>query len=613
MVKNSMVFLAFLIPLYVYLLTLAPSIVAAGDSAELTVTAWQMGIAHPPGYPLYNFFGNIFLHLIPCSTIAFRANLFSAFFASLASGLLFLTVKKLTKNSLVSLTASLLFAFSLLAWKYAVLAEVFSLNAFFAALLCYIAANWKEAPAQSKFLLFVFISGLALAHHHTLLFVLPAAAVFFFSEIKKPRALLPAIFLFIAGLSFYLYLPLRAAAAPEINWFNPGTWEGFKKIILRTLYGSPSINPAQLSYFNNSPFYHYLKELFFGFFVLGAFAGVYGFYKQIRSGLWFFFIAYFFTGPVFILFANYDNNPVYFSIISRFYQLSFIFLAAGIGTGLHSWTQKLNKKILYFLPLFALLPLFVNYTRCDLSTDYFLENFCKAALCSSGEKQALVIVTGDSALMGFDYLQMVEQKKRETKVFSLEKLSHKWYIDQAKIKYPEVVFPFERIQVNETLERFLTANEYRYDFHVVGVTNERLGKSYRQIPSVIGSHLVKQEAKFEKYADAIKSIEARVSNLDLALHSKEYDFEKELHSFAVKSYAAVGYEFQLSNDSANAVIYYNRALSLDPSYYGTWKNLGVLYYTLGKKEESKNAFKNFLKYATENERDRKTIENIVKQ
>ncbi|OGF46612.1 MAG: hypothetical protein A2452_11395 [Candidatus Firestonebacteria bacterium RIFOXYC2_FULL_39_67] len=572
-----------------------------------------MGIAHPPGYPLYNLLGNFFIHIMPCSTIAFRVNLFSAFFASLASGLIFQTIKRLTKSSIISLTTALFFAFSPLIWKYAVLAEVFALNSFFAALLCYIAVRWEEETSQSKFLLFVFIFGAALAHHQTMLFVFPAAVFLFFTQIKKPKSWVPAIILFITGLAFYLYLPLRAAAAPEINWFNPQTWEGFKKIVLRTIYGSPALNLSQLSYFNNSPFYHYLKELFYGFFILGAFIGLLGFYRQIRKGLWFFFIAFFFTGPVFILFTKYDNNPIYFNIISRFYPLSFIFLAAGIGTGLHSLSQYLSKKALLLLPLLSLLPLLFNYSRCDLSKNLFLDNFCKAALYSSGEKQAILVVTGDSTIMGFDYLQMVEQKKRETKIFSLEKLSHKWYVDQLKITNPSIIFPFERIQINETLESFITANEREYDFHAIGITNERLGKTYRQIPSIIGAHLKKQEAKFEKYSDSIRYIESKVSILDLTLHSKENDFEKELHTYIVRAYTGTGSEFQVANDNTNALIYYNRALSLDPSFYGAWKNMGVLYYTLGKNKEANNAFRNFLKYAPSDEKDRKTIENIVKQ
>ena len=600
-----------MLPAYVYLLTLAPSIIAAGDSAELTVTAWQMGIAHPPGYPLYNFLGNIFLHIVPCSTIAFRANLFSAFFASLASGLIYLTVKKLTKNSAAALTTALLFAFSLLVWKYAVLAEVFALNAFFAAWLCYLAASWKEKPVRNKFLLFVFIFGLGLTHHQTLLFLLPAAAVLFFFEIRNIKTVFFALLLFCAGLAFYLYLPLRASAAPEINWFNPVAWESFKKLVLRTLYGSPALNTAQLFYFNNSPVYHYLRELFFGFFFLGTLAGLYGFYRQLKNRQWFFFLAWFFTGPFFMLFLTYDNNPVFFSIVSRFYQLSFIFLAAGIGSGLQAVTGKLNKKTAVLLPLLALLPLFMNYSRCDLSKDRFLDNFCKGALIASGEKQALLVVTGDSTIMGFDYLRMVEKKKQETKVFSLEKLSHEWYVTQAKQDYPEVVFPFERIAVNETLEKFVAANEQKYEFQVIGVTDARAGKTFKQIPTLIGSRLRRQEARIEDYAGTLRFLEGKVSRLDFTLHAKEYDFEKELHAYVVRSYMGTGYAFQTANDIENAIYYYNRALTLDPTYSGAWKNLGVIYYSLGKKTEANNAFNNFLKYAPANEQDRAVIQELV--
>jgi hypothetical protein len=60
----------------VYLLTLCPT-VAGGDSGELIAAAFEPGIAHPPGYPLYVLGGKLFT-LLPWGTVAWRVNLFSA-------------------------------------------------------------------------------------------------------------------------------------------------------------------------------------------------------------------------------------------------------------------------------------------------------------------------------------------------------------------------------------------------------------------------------------------------------------------------------------------------------------------------------------------------------
>ena len=72
--------LIFFISLFVYLITLCPT-VYVGDCGELTTSVYQLGIAHPPGYPIYCILGKIFC-AIPFSNIAYRVNFMSAFFCS---------------------------------------------------------------------------------------------------------------------------------------------------------------------------------------------------------------------------------------------------------------------------------------------------------------------------------------------------------------------------------------------------------------------------------------------------------------------------------------------------------------------------------------------------
>jgi len=49
----------FLSTFIVYLTHLAPSIVT-GDSADATIASYVLGIPHPPGFPIYTWFGHIF-------------------------------------------------------------------------------------------------------------------------------------------------------------------------------------------------------------------------------------------------------------------------------------------------------------------------------------------------------------------------------------------------------------------------------------------------------------------------------------------------------------------------------------------------------------------------
>src|SRR5437870_9801017 len=83
----------FSISLLVYRWTLAPTVTLV-DSGELIVAARFLGVAHPPGFPLYLILAHLF-SLAPIGNIAFRINLASAFFAALASGMLTLVVAEL--------------------------------------------------------------------------------------------------------------------------------------------------------------------------------------------------------------------------------------------------------------------------------------------------------------------------------------------------------------------------------------------------------------------------------------------------------------------------------------------------------------------------------------
>src|SRR5215218_730256 len=73
--------------LLLYLVTCSPTI-NFGDSGELTTVAWTLGIAYPPGYPLYTLLSSAFIHM-PIGAPAWRLNLLSALFAALAIGLFY--------------------------------------------------------------------------------------------------------------------------------------------------------------------------------------------------------------------------------------------------------------------------------------------------------------------------------------------------------------------------------------------------------------------------------------------------------------------------------------------------------------------------------------------
>ena len=77
----------FIASLTLYIISLAPSVVTLfDDSLEFQLVTYQLGIAHPTGYPLYTILGKLFT-LLPAGNVAYRVNLMSAVFGAAAVAL----------------------------------------------------------------------------------------------------------------------------------------------------------------------------------------------------------------------------------------------------------------------------------------------------------------------------------------------------------------------------------------------------------------------------------------------------------------------------------------------------------------------------------------------
>src|SRR6266567_3489299 len=83
----------FLAALLLYSWALAPTVTPT-DSGELIVVAQGLGIAHPPGVPLWVILAHL-ASLIPLGNVAVRVNFSSALFGALACAMLTLVVAEL--------------------------------------------------------------------------------------------------------------------------------------------------------------------------------------------------------------------------------------------------------------------------------------------------------------------------------------------------------------------------------------------------------------------------------------------------------------------------------------------------------------------------------------
>src|SRR6266536_4012591 len=83
----------FLAALLLFSWTLAPTVTPT-DSGELIVVAHGLGVAHPPGVPVWAMLAHL-ASLVPLGNVAVRINFSSAIFAALACAVLTLVVAEL--------------------------------------------------------------------------------------------------------------------------------------------------------------------------------------------------------------------------------------------------------------------------------------------------------------------------------------------------------------------------------------------------------------------------------------------------------------------------------------------------------------------------------------
>jgi hypothetical protein len=248
----------FIISLTLYLFTLAPSVVTLfDDSLEFQLVTYQLGIAHPTGYPLYTILGKLFTFL-PVGNVAYRVNLMSAVFGAATVALLYLLTlqavvpRETAKISVWSpawpthLGAALgaaLFAVGQVFWRQATIAEVYTLNALFVALLLLLAASLpfvSPKKQEQRILWLAFCFGLSLTHHRTTLLLLPALALFLLlsyrSLISKPRVILLGVGLLLLPLLLYLYIPWRGHIG-SLDGTYQNSWAGFWRQVSASGYG----------------------------------------------------------------------------------------------------------------------------------------------------------------------------------------------------------------------------------------------------------------------------------------------------------------------------------------------------------------------------------------
>ena len=259
-----------------YRLTLAPS-AALWDAGEYVAAAYQLGIPHPPGNPLFVLIGRVASLLPTAPNVAMRLNVLTAGATAVAAGIWFLVAVRVAARWLparwqqltTGALAALISATAFTVWNQSVVSEkVYTLALVGIALVSWLVVRWLDAPdapgAHRKLVLAAYLLGLGYANH--MIGIIAAPALIIAVLVKRPamlrrwRLILAGGAAMLLGMTPFATQPIRAAHFPAINegeitacatelrfdcTFAPKTWERFAYHFQRKQYGKPPLADRQ--------------------------------------------------------------------------------------------------------------------------------------------------------------------------------------------------------------------------------------------------------------------------------------------------------------------------------------------------------------------------------
>jgi hypothetical protein len=451
---------AIILPFFVYLLTLAPS-VTFFDSGEFVTAIYSLGSAHSPGYPLFINYANPFTYL-PFGNVAFRVNIATAFSAASACyGVYLLTSHLLKEEELSSdkglaafyrraipLSAALTFAFSARLWLQSNHDKPYPLIAFLSALIFYLILLWREkyrgGEDHTAYLyLGGFLWGLAFGAHQTMVLLLPTFAFLILAmEWRLIRRIKEIVLVFaftLVGFSIHLHLPVRAMRNPLLNWGDPKTFPQFLWHFLRR--GYPVEKPdrgislfwAQMNAFNIP------REFTIVGLALLLF-GIYAFWKKRRDESLAYLIGVAFFLLVIIGYLNAQPDLIFLTeeFFTPLYLFSAVFIGLGVFALLQTGLDRLTLEKLRTLPVQAAaglcllaLPMTVwalHYVENDQHVNYIAYDYANNTLRTLPER-AILYTWGDSGAFPLWYLQGVERMREDVPLVHTPHLVFPWYLD----------------------------------------------------------------------------------------------------------------------------------------------------------------------------------------
>ncbi len=582
------------------MLTTAPA-VTEFDSGELAAIQVTLGIAHPPGYPLFTIIGYLFskiplpvtpilqLHILAViwttlSTVFFVLiveliiNNFEEFKSQSSSNisglenLLFTNLGEKSKYMAI-ISSGFIFAFSRNLWTESTGVEVYSLEIFIGILIIYFTLKAFLGKATSKigiskyWIIVALTFGLGFSNHMMTLYLIPATLYLFFQKNKfsfrSVRFLfLSIIIIAVIAILFYSYLPIRANQNPVMNWgdlvdlkstfehvtaryyskfFFPG-WETIKKQIT-FFVASIGFLPGKQNLWSSE----------FNVNILLVMSGI-AVSLVMRRRLFIYLALIFITTVSFSVNYNIPDIYTYFSFA---YVVLAIFSVVSIAALLKILSQSKIKKIFVVSILFIMVVVqpALNYSFINRSDYYIVEDYTRALL-KFVKKDAVVFTNQwDYFLAPSYYVQNVTNDRKDIKIVHKDLVPLSWYMKKEKAK--------GLISFNSKTQNF-------------NITKYTAGKDFYMSPEVLKDEVYTGKFKLGENQFIIPDVLLfRVVNTEGYYQAPDPDFEirfPEEETFGVKKIKdivfimlqnRIKYELQYGKRD-RAKIYLNKIIKLFP-------------------------------------------------
>lgn len=588
-----------LLVLKAYVWTLAPGL-AAGDSADLQTAAGSLGIAHPPGYPTYTMLGWLFSRLSPADP-AWGVNLMTALFGALASAAAFLLAAELTGLLAAGAVAGLALGLTPLFWHHALAAEVFTMNAFFAALLLWLAVRVSARPTPRGWILGAGVFGLAMTHHHTTVLLLPSLAVLLWParRVLDGRTIGLGAAALAAGLLPYLYPLIRAQANPGLNWDDPHTLGGLLHLVRRADYGTFSLLPGaarglfqEASAWDQVPLY--LGTMLGGPWVvvgLLALAGLVVLARRNARAAAALALFWLLAGPGFLMYARYPlDDPFWVGVVERFYLLPQVPLAVLAGCAMAALPAGVGYAVAVGVAALGLwhLPQ-VDRSRNTVAQDY-VDN-----LLSGIPQGALVLTLGDAPGMLLEYAQLVQGKRPDLVCLDQDKLFYAWYVDSKRRRHPSVSFPWRKLG-DGSLADLVAANYGTRPIVIWRMADRSLNGRFQLLPAGLAQRVAEpgEAPAPEALAAEVERLWKAYEKRSLARSYSPRSFDHLITSFYGFPAYSVGFEFEKSGQTSEALAWYRKATEAAPHYALPYRSLGLLEAAQGDRQSARTHLSKYL-------------------